>query len=325
MNSGPTPTWLARLDLRTLLRTGVKYALASNSVYLARLLLACALILLTIHYVHDAEHRWEAIVIATVGGLAIALLRRSADALKRWLDRKFFREEYNAELILSELANSVASIRDRKALMETVTRRIEASMHPVSLALFLEHNAAFTVAHSFGTGLREPATLQAESAVLRMLRLQNAPAKVNFSDPQSWVNGASELEQSLLLALHTELLIPITVDTRLVGILSLGRKRSDSSYSRRDLQLLSAVASQTGLSIENARLTENIRKEVAQRERLNRELEIAREVQQRLFPQTLPQVQGLDFAGYCRPALGVGGDYYDFIRVDDGCLGIAIG
>jgi sigma-B regulation protein RsbU (phosphoserine phosphatase) len=72
-------------------------------------------------------------------------------------------------------------------------------------------------------------------------------------------------------------------------------------------------------------LTDDIRQEVAQRERLNRELEIARDVQQRLFPQTLPDVKGLDFAGYCRPALGVGGDYYDFIRLDDGCLGIAIG
>src|SRR6201994_587007 len=68
-----------------------------------------------------------------------------------------------------------------------------------------------------------------------------------------------------------------------------------------------------------------MRREVAQRERLDRELEIAREVQQRLFPQKLPVVDGLDFAGYCRPALGVGGDYYDFIRLPDGCLGIAVG
>jgi sigma-B regulation protein RsbU (phosphoserine phosphatase) len=44
-----------------------------------------------------------------------------------------------------------------------------------------------------------------------------------------------------------------------------------------------------------------------------------------LFPQKLPKVEGLDFAGYCRPAYGVGGDYYDFIKLADGCLGIAIG
>ncbi len=65
--------------------------------------------------------------------------------------------------------------------------------------------------------------------------------------------------------------------------------------------------------------------EVAQRERLNREVEIAREVQERLFPQTLPPIAGIEYAGACRPALGVGGDYYDFLALPGGQLGIAIG
>src|SRR5262245_28972208 len=65
--------------------------------------------------------------------------------------------------------------------------------------------------------------------------------------------------------------------------------------------------------------------EVAQRERLNREVEIAREVQERLFPQKLPVITGLDYAGHCRPALGVGGDYYDFLALPQGHLCVAIG
>jgi sigma-B regulation protein RsbU (phosphoserine phosphatase) len=48
-------------------------------------------------------------------------------------------------------------------------------------------------------------------------------------------------------------------------------------------------------------------------------------VQERLFPQELPDIAGLDCAAMCRPALGVGGDYYDFLRLPDGKLGIAIG
>src|SRR4051794_7966845 len=64
---------------------------------------------------------------------------------------------------------------------------------------------------------------------------------------------------------------------------------------------------------------------MAQRERLNRELEIARDVQEHLFPQRLPPVPGLDYCGHCRPAREVGGDYYDFLELPDGTLGIAIG
>jgi sigma-B regulation protein RsbU (phosphoserine phosphatase) len=84
-------------------------------------------------------------------------------------------------------------------------------------------------------------------------------------------------------------------------------------------------AGQTALAQEVARLTTAIGREMAQRERLNRELEIAREVQEHLFPQRLPKVLGLDYCGQCRPAREVGGDYYDFLSLPGGRLGIAIG
>src|SRR5215475_5123264 len=84
-------------------------------------------------------------------------------------------------------------------------------------------------------------------------------------------------------------------------------------------------AAQTALAQEVARLTTAIGREMAQRERLNREMEIAREVQEHLFPQRMPPVAGLDYCGHCRPAREVGGDYYDFIELPEGKLGIAIG
>jgi len=89
--------------------------------------------------------------------------------------------------------------------------------------------------------------------------------------------------------------------------------------------LITRSAAQTTLAREVARLTAAIGREMAQRERLNRELEIAREVQEHLFPQRLPPVPGLDYCGRCRPAREVGGDYYDFLELPDGKLGIAIG
>ena len=81
----------------------------------------------------------------------------------------------------------------------------------------------------------------------------------------------------------------------------------------------------TDLALENSRLTAQVAAEMANRVERNRELDSAREVQQRLFPQSLPPIAGLDYAGACRPAGGVGGDYYDFIRLSDTELGIAIG
>jgi sigma-B regulation protein RsbU (phosphoserine phosphatase) len=125
--------------------------------------------------------------------------------------------------------------------------------------------------------------------------------------------------------MRSQLLLPLAGQEQLAGILSLGPKLSEAPYSEVDIRLLQAVASQMGLALENSRLVASLAAAAAERERANTELEIAREVQERLFPQKFPAIPGLDCAGYCRPARGVGGDYYDFLQLADGRLGVAIG
>jgi sigma-B regulation protein RsbU (phosphoserine phosphatase) len=110
-----------------------------------------------------------------------------------------------------------------------------------------------------------------------------------------------------------------------MGIMALGPKRSEAAWSRTDLQVLQTVARQTGLALEVSELAHSLAAEAAQRERDQREMEIAREVQERLFPQEMPDIPGASVAGHCRPALGVGGDYYDVIHLEDGRLGLAVG
>src|SRR5207302_3674163 len=127
------------------------------------------------------------------------------------------------------------------------------------------------------------------------------------------------------VAVDDGLLLPLASHKELLGFISLGPKKSEEPYSPSDASLLRTVAAQTGLALENSRLSEAFAHEVAQRELLNREIEIAREVQQRLFPQNMPEVPLLEYAGHCRPARGVGGDYYDFLSLASGRLGLAIG
>jgi sigma-B regulation protein RsbU (phosphoserine phosphatase) len=121
------------------------------------------------------------------------------------------------------------------------------------------------------------------------------------------------------------LLLPISLNEQMLGIISLSLKQSEEAFSTTDIRLLDSVAAQTGLALENGRLTQVIATEIAEREKHKREIEIAHEVQERLFPQEYPPVEGIDYAGACRPALGVGGDYYDFILFSKSELGIAIG
>jgi len=162
----------------------------------------------------------------------------------------------------------------------------------------------------------------------KVLRQQKEPARVFLNDRDSWLyreEDISEEERAKLATLGSELLLPLAVRDKLLGFISLGPKKSEEPYTGSDVRLLKSVAAQTGMALENANLMREIATEVAHRERLNREVEIAREVQERLFPQKLPTIVGLDYAGHCRPALGVGGDYYDFLGLPQGHLGVAIG
>jgi serine phosphatase RsbU (regulator of sigma subunit) len=86
---------------------------------------------------------------------------------------------------------------------------------------------------------------------------------------------------------------------------------SGKVYSQEDINLLATVAGQAAIAIENSRLHKS---EIVQ-QRVREELDLARKIQQGLFPKTNPKISGLDIAGVSVPALSVGGDYYDFIQL----------
>jgi sigma-B regulation protein RsbU (phosphoserine phosphatase) len=193
--------------------------------------------------------------------------------------------------------------------------------------MLLRSNGVYTPAYALGYRDATPAAIPATSKLAEALRRNREPVRVFLDDDQSWIHraGLPPEEVDSLRLLDTRLLLPMAVKDKLLGFISLGPKRSEEAYSGSDIRLLKSVAMQTGLALENSHLTQAIAHEAAHRERLLLDLEIAREVQERLLPQTLPEVPGLDYAAACRPARAVGGDYYDFLALDSGEFGIAIG
>jgi sigma-B regulation protein RsbU (phosphoserine phosphatase) len=316
------------LDVRVVLRQGLQYALAKDGVRVLQVLASAAVILAATTLAADAKrNRPQKISTIATGITVVFLLRQGADRLRAWTDRRFFRDAYNAEQILNELSESVRTMMESRPLLETVSRRISESLHVPCITVLLDSGGAFRPAYALGYSSPPEVEFSPLAATVQQLRSEKQPARIYFDDPDSWINrdGVPVEERASLAQLYSELLLPLTSRDKLLGFISLSQKRSEEPYSGSDLRLLQSVAAQTGLALENARLTAEIAHETAQRETLNRELEIAREVQERLFPQQLPPVAGLDYCGKCRPALGVGGDYYDFLALPGGKLGIAIG
>jgi sigma-B regulation protein RsbU (phosphoserine phosphatase) len=260
----------------------------------------------------------------SLGFVLLAGVRGFAQRLRGWIDRRFFREAYEADAILSDLASKVRTIVETEPLLETVATRIADSLHVPRIAILLDGSWPFRPAYALGFPTPPTAAIPAHGLTVRRLTKQQH-ALVQFDDEESWVQLADEVEREALEQLQSELLLPLSLNEKLLGIMSLGPKQSEEPCSSTDIRLLDSVAAQTGLALENGRLTAAIAAEIAAREKHKRELEIAHEVQERLFPQEYPPLTGLDYAGACRPALGVGGDYYDFILLSKTELGIAIG
>ena len=113
---------------------------------------------------------------------------------------------------------------------------------------------------------------------------------------------------------------PLKLKNKFTGGLVLGNKLLGEPYSADDLELLGTLVSQGSISIENARLQ---KKQLSQ-ERLQKELEIATNIQRSFLPSNVPDLQGIDIAAFFQPAKEVGGDFYDFIRLPENKLGIVI-
>ncbi|MCI0485110.1 MAG: SpoIIE family protein phosphatase [Blastocatellia bacterium] len=316
------------LDVRVVIRQGVQYAFARRGILVLRFVIIVATILAMISQVDRPDARCLDIVITIGIGVAlIFLVRRLGEWLIRWTDRRFFREAYNAEHILSDLSEKVRTMVETGPLLETVAETLSRSLHVPRVALLLGNDGTYSPAHALGYEGMPEISFNGQAATVEHLKREKEPVRIYFDDEDSWVYKTPGMddERGMLEKLDSQLLLPLAVKESLSGFISLGPKQSEEPYSGTDLRLLQSVATQTALALENSQLTARIASEVAQRERLNRELEIAREVQERLFPQKLPPVSGIDYCGACRPALGVGGDYYDFLLLPGDIFGIAIG
>ncbi|HKO62597.1 MAG TPA: SpoIIE family protein phosphatase [Pyrinomonadaceae bacterium] len=125
----------------------------------------------------------------------------------------------------------------------------------------------------------------------------------------------------VLQGVRSVLAVPLGVSDKVFGIIYADSPIAEGRFTEDHLKLLTTLASVAAIRVENAKLVEAR----FQQERLERELQLASEIQQRFQPAAPPQVTGYELQGISFPCYEIGGDYYDFIRRADGRLVIALG
>ncbi len=110
-----------------------------------------------------------------------------------------------------------------------------------------------------------------------------------------------------------ELLIPTIIKNKIENLICLGKKLNMSAYSETDIEFLESIVNLSLISIQNSDLFQ----EYIDKLKIENELSIAREIQLALLPSKIPEISGYDIAGMNLPALQVGGDYYDVVKLTD--------
>jgi sigma-B regulation protein RsbU (phosphoserine phosphatase) len=331
------------IPLHLIVRRGIRYLLVSRGFIFIQAVAVFAVLsfLLTgsrLSFIDGFGARADIVVTMIATAMAIALLTFLNQKVMPVIDRRFFREAYDAQQILADLGLEVKRSRNSRQVIERATAKIHDALHVASVAVFLRDRTtgdfACTLASHFApdgtsTGDTSGFCLPSEGSVCRRLRQTSLSHMIDLQRSPLWSPvGATEVdaderlaaERGVVQRLQASLLLPIATKDELLGVISMGPRLGDLPYSREDKQLLMAIAWQLAFAVQNAQLME----EAAEQERLRHELAIATNVQRRLFPDKPPEFRRLDLAGVCQPALGVGGDLYDFIVLDENKVGVAV-
>ena len=247
-------------DIGLMLRRGLQHALARR--FLLSLIPAVTLIFIvnlyarpdrTMAQLRGGELWWYAALIAA----GVWIYRRRGAWLEA-LDRRYFKERYNAQKLLRELAEDLQKGPHLEHVLPAAAARIEAALHPEYVAVLLRSaDGRFYESILRDQGIQRPVRFSAGDRAIRLLAVLGRPLVVGPATPRTVFDQLPDDERAALAALKTELLIPVQGPGDTVeAVLALGTKRSEEPYSGEDLDLLTAVALNLGTILPLSATTE---------------------------------------------------------------------
>ena len=255
------------------------------------------------------------LALISIGTASWYLLWRVRKWGQDWIDRKYYRTQYDYRQAVNELAEVLATKLSMADLGAALTAKIADLVRAKRAGVFFFRSGEVSACR-VGYGIQQDAwggfcTL-IEGGLYQVLRDAGEHIHVDYLPPA--LKEAFRSNEFYLI-------VPVRSRERLLGALVLGEKLSEATYRREDYEFLAAAAVQSAMAMENAFLYE----ELAEKERMKHELAIARRIQLASLPQKTPVVTGLEIAGVSHPALEVGGDFFDYLNGSTDHVTVVVG
>lgn len=243
--------------IRPMVRKGIQYALARGTLVVCIALPGLALVAFL--FVRRNDSLTELLTQDLVRLLALLipmlLLFRYRQSLLDAIDRRFFREDYDARHALMRVVSMIERGTDIMVLGRVALLEIEKALHPVHASLWLLDSGDRNFQRVMAIGQDRPAPLlERTDAVLRILFQRDEPVEIDHNRVTGSLRRLALAELTWLQTTGASLLVTLAVDREVVGFLVLGDRLSEEPYGTDDRELLTAIAAQLALTEDYGRL-----------------------------------------------------------------------
>ena len=308
-------------DADTIIRRTVGYVIVTAVVVGAYVLITVSFNLLLGQYQLARSQAFP--ILFTLG--VILVFNPLRNSIQELVDRIFFRKEYDYGAIVEKISGAMTNLMDLNQILRHLAQTFTEDMFVDTSSVLLLDVAGNTFRVHLAEGERhkdiEQVTFKRDDPLMEIVAHEKKElTKYDLLEDPKYGDIGKSCERNFA-ALQATLIIPLIYQENVIGLLSLGDKKSGKFYNREDIDLLRTLAHQGAVAIENARLfQENLEKQ-----RMEEELNIAHDLQMSMLPASCPEIKGFQIAASSFPAREVGGDFYDFFAMGTEKVGMIVG
>jgi len=248
------------------------------------------------------------------------LARRVANGIENARLYKSVRDQAEMLSLINEISRDLTSILDREKLLRRVAKLVKRLIDYQVFSMMLWSDDEQILEHTFQLAFDERFVQKGGFKLGQGITGAVAAQRRSLRVPNVHLNPLYQ-QCGHDVEVRSELCVPLVFKDRLIGVIDL-ESTEYNAFSEQHEQVLGTLASYVAVALENARLYERVRED---EQRLEQDLDTARQLQVGLLPKTAPQTEGLEVAFAYEPARQLGGDFYDFMHCAGGHFAVAVG
>ncbi|MGV8025948.1 MAG: HD domain-containing phosphohydrolase [Anaerolineaceae bacterium] len=259
------------LDINVIIRKSVLYAIPTSLIGTLYFLIINQIV--KMFQFSMSQQVFVSVVVAIAAALVFQPFQKF---LQDWINRIFFRDRYDSNLMLQRIILTASREIDLQRLAGSIITELTSTMHIKRAGLFISQreNHPFVLVSGNGLNYSKNKEFRIDHPFVLKLRKSDQPLMWSELESSPMIKTLWKDELDYLIDLRAELFIPLKIKNELVGILVLGEKMAETPYTQEDISILTTLASQTSLAIQNAKLFSLTQKELAERKKAEKNLQL---------------------------------------------------